>query len=51
MDALSGLGQGFLVALSFDKLLYCSLGVLLGTAVGCCCPALAPELTVACSCQ
>jgi putative tricarboxylic transport membrane protein len=46
MEALNGLGQGFLVALAFDKLLYCSLGVLLGTAVGVL-PGIGPALTVA----
>ena len=34
MEALAGLAQGFAIALSVENLLWCLLGVALGTAVG-----------------
>ncbi len=46
MEALTGLGNGFLVAFQFNNLLFCSIGVLLGTAVGVL-PGIGPALTVA----
>ena len=46
MDAFYALLQGFLVALTPAKLMYCSMGVLLGTAVGVL-PGIGPAVTVA----
>jgi putative tricarboxylic transport membrane protein len=46
MEAFNGLMQGFVVAFEPMKLFYCSLGVLLGTAVGVL-PGIGPALTVA----
>jgi putative tricarboxylic transport membrane protein len=46
MDALIGLGNGFLVAFQPWNLFFCSVGVLLGTAVGVL-PGIGPALTVA----
>ncbi|WP_372624284.1 tripartite tricarboxylate transporter permease [Falsiroseomonas sp.] len=45
MESLIGLGQGFGIALSFGNLLWCLLGVALGTAVGVL-PGLGPTATI-----
>ena len=46
MDILSGLGQGFAVALQPINLLWCFVGVLLGTVIGVL-PGLGPPATIA----
>ncbi|HRK24976.1 MAG TPA: tripartite tricarboxylate transporter permease [Beijerinckiaceae bacterium] len=46
MESFHALMQGFSVALTFHKLMYASLGVLLGTAVGVL-PGIGPAVTVA----
>jgi putative tricarboxylic transport membrane protein len=46
MDVLSGLGQGFSVALTPANLLYAALGAVLGTAIGVL-PGLGPPATIA----
>lgn len=46
MELLSNLGLGFEVALSFQNLFYCLIGVFLGTAVGVL-PGLGPVATIA----
>src|SRR5690606_30351906 len=45
MDIFSNLALGFSVALSFDNLLYCFAGVLLGTAIGVL-PGVGPLVTI-----
>ena len=34
MDALTGMWMGFSVAMTWDNLMYCFLGVLVGTLIG-----------------
>jgi putative tricarboxylic transport membrane protein len=46
MEALTGLINGFAIALEPSKLMFCAIGVLLGTAVGVL-PGIGPALTVA----
>jgi putative tricarboxylic transport membrane protein len=46
MESLVALGHGFIVALQWSNLLYATIGVLLGTAVGVL-PGIGPALTVA----
>jgi putative tricarboxylic transport membrane protein len=46
MDILSDLGRGFLVALTWQNLLYCFIGTLLGTCIGVL-PGVGPLVTIA----
>ena len=49
MELLDNLALGFATALSPENLLYCFVGVLLGTLVGVL-PGIGPTATIACSC-
>jgi len=46
MEVLTSLGDGFALALTFQNLLWCLIGVTLGTAVGVL-PGIGPAVTVA----
>ena len=46
MDIIASLGLGFSVALDPINILYCFIGVLLGTLVGCL-PGIGPTATIA----